>query len=67
MTLHIWHKIEAFHRPSDITTVGYLNEIERLQNGIKRHEMELPTGALAYCVLKMLIYQAQSKNFIQQH
>ena len=32
--------------------VDYLNEFEQLYNQIKHYDMELPTGVLAYRVLK---------------
>ena len=40
---------ETFHRPRDIS-IDYINEFERLYNQIKRNDMELPTGVLAYRV-----------------
>ena len=40
---------ETFHRPRDIN-IDYINEFERLYNQIKRNDMELPTGVLAYRV-----------------
>ena len=35
-----------------MNTVDYTNEFERLNNQIKHFDMELPTGVLAYKVLK---------------
>ena len=32
--------------------VDFINEFERLYNNIKKYEMELPTGILAYRLLK---------------
>ena len=43
---------ETFYRPSEINIIDYINEFERLYNQIKRYDIELPTGALAYHVLK---------------
>ena len=47
-----YDKIENFKRPDDINIVDYINEFERLNNQIKHFDMELPTGVLAYKVLK---------------
>ena len=44
--------IQVFHRPSNMTTVDYLNEFEGLYNSIKCYDMKLATGVLAYHVLK---------------
>ena len=47
-----YDKFETFHRPVEMNIVDYLNEFERLYNQIKQYDMELPTGVLAYRVLK---------------
>ena len=47
-----YDKFETFHRPVEMSIVDYLNEFERLYNQIKHYDMELPTGVLAYRVLK---------------
>ena len=47
-----YDKFETFHRPVEKSIVDYLNEFERLYNQIKHYDMELPTGVLAYRVLK---------------
>ena len=35
-----------------INLIDFINEFERLYNNIKKYEMELPTGVLAYRLLK---------------
>ena len=45
-----YDKFENFKRSDDMNIIDYINESERLNNQIK--QMELPTGALAYKVLK---------------
>ena len=35
-----------------MSMVDFINEFERLYNNIKKHGMELPTGVLAYRLLK---------------
>ena len=47
-----YDKFETFKRPVDMTIVDFINEFERLYNNIKKYEMELPTGVLAYRLLK---------------
>ena len=47
-----YNKFENFRRPIDMTIVDFINEFERLYNNIKKYEMELPTGVLAYRLLK---------------
>ena len=47
-----YDKFETFHRPVEMSIVDYLNEFERLYNQIKHYDMGLPTGVLAYRVLK---------------
>ena len=45
-------KFETFHRPAHMSIVDYLNGFEQLYNQIKHYDKELPTGVLAYRVLK---------------
>ena len=45
-----YDKFENFKRSDDMNIIDYINESERLNNQIK--QMELPTGVLAYKVLK---------------
>ena len=47
-----YEKSESFQRPRDMNIIDYLNEFERLYYDIQRHEMTLPSGVLAYRVLK---------------
>ena len=44
----VYDKFETFKRPVDMNIVDFINEFERLYNNIKKYEMELPTGVLAY-------------------
>ena len=41
-----------FHRPAEMSIVGYLNEFEQLYNQIKHYDMELLTRVLAYSFQK---------------
>ena len=45
-------KFEIFKRPVNMNIVDFINEFERLYNNIKKYDMELPTGVLAYRLLK---------------
>ena len=45
-------KFESFQRPTDMNIIDYLNKFERLYYDIQRYEMTLPSGVLAYRVLK---------------
>ena len=47
-----YDKFETFKRPVDMNIVDFINEFERLYNNIKKYDMELPTGVLAYRLLK---------------
>ena len=49
-----WHAISLKHLTDQLKwgIVDYLNEFEQLYNQIKHYDMELPTGVLAYRVLK---------------
>ena len=47
-----YDKFNNFRRSDDTNIIDYINEFERLNNQIKHFEMKLPTGALAYKVLK---------------
>ena len=47
-----YDKFQNFRRSDDMNIVDYINEFERLNNQIKHFETELPTGVLAYMVLK---------------
>ena len=47
-----YDKFEMFKRPANINIVDFINEFERLYNNIKKHDIELPTGMLAYRLLK---------------
>ena len=46
-----YDKFETFKRPIDMSMVGFIHEFERLNNNIKKYEMELPTGVLTYRLL----------------
>ena len=43
---------ETFHRPGDMNVIDYINEFKQFHNQMKPYDMELPTGVLAYWVLK---------------
>ena len=47
-----YDKCETFKRPINMSMVYFINEFERLYNNIKKFEMELPAGVLAYRLLK---------------
>ena len=47
-----YEKFEFFRRPTDMNIIDYLNKFERLYYDIQRHEITLPSGVLAYRVLK---------------
>ena len=47
-----YDKFEMFKRPANMNIVDFINEFERLYNNIKKYDMELPTGVLAYRLLK---------------
>ena len=51
-TFHAYEKFESFERPVDMNIIDFINEFERLYNNIKKYDMELPTGVLAYRLLK---------------
>ena len=39
-------------RPANTNIVDFVNKLESLYNNIKKYDMELPTGVLAYRLLK---------------
>ena len=45
-----YDKFEMFKRPANMNIVDFINEFERLYN-IKKYDMELPIGVLAYILL----------------
>ena len=47
-----YDKFEMFKRPAIMNIVDFINELERLYNNIKKSDLELPTGVLAYRLLK---------------
>ena len=47
-----YDKFYNFKRPDDMIIVDYINKFVRLNNQIKHFDMELPTGVLAYKILK---------------
>lgn len=46
------YKPELLKRPVDMNRFDFINEFERLYDNIRKYEMELPTGVLAYRLLK---------------
>ena len=59
-----YDKFENFKRPDDMNIVDNINELERLNKHIKHFDMELPTGALAYKVLKSANISNQKQQLI---
>ena len=51
-TIIAYDKFEIFKRPANMNIVDFMDEFERLYNNIKKHDMELSTGVLAYRLLK---------------
>ena len=49
-----YDKFEMFKRTANMNIVDFVNEFERLYNNIKKSDMELPTGVLAYRLLKIV-------------
>ena len=47
-----YEKFDNFRRSDDMNIIDYINEFEQLNNQIKYFEMKLPTGVVAYKVLK---------------
>ena len=45
-------KFEIFKRAANMNIVDFIKEFERLYNNTKKYDMELPTGVLAYRLLK---------------
>ena len=60
-----YDKFENFKRPDDMNIVDYIKKFERLNNQIKDFDMELPTGVLAYEVLKNANISNQKQQLIQ--
>ena len=59
-----YDKFENFKRPDDMNIVDNINELERLNKHIKHFDMELPTGALAYKVLKSANISNQKQQYM---
>ena len=55
MAFLTYDKFESFKKPVNMKIIHFINEFERLYNKIKKYEMELPTGALAYRLLKSVV------------
>ena len=47
-----YESFEQFRRPTEMGITEFLNAFERLNNKLKKHNMTLPEGVLAYRVLK---------------
>ena len=47
-----YDKFETFKRATDVSMIDFINEFERLYNNIRKYEIELPAGVLAYRLLK---------------
>lgn len=60
-----YDKFETFKRPDDISIVDYSNEFERLNNRIWYFDIALPTGILAYKILKNANMSVQKQQLIR--
>ena len=60
-----YDRFEMFKRPANMNIVDFLNEFERLYN-IKKYDMELPTGVLAYILLKSVDISEDKQQLEQQ-
>ena len=60
-----YDKFETFKRPDDISIVDYSNEFERLNNRILYFDIALPTGILAYKILKNANMSVQKQQLIR--
>ena len=60
-----YEDFETFQRPLEMTIVEYINEFERLYNTIKVHKMELPTGVLAYRMLKSANISEEKQQLVR--
>lgn len=60
-----YDKSETFKRPYDISIVDYSNEFERLNNRIWHFDIALPTGILAYKILKNANMSVQKQQLIR--
>ena len=60
-----YDKFETFKRPDDICIVDYSNEFERLNNWIWHFDIALPTGILAYKILKNANMSVQKQQLIR--
>ena len=50
--INAYESFEQFRRPTEMGITEFLNAFERLINKLKKHNMTLPEGVLAYRVLK---------------
>ena len=53
-------------RPANTNIVDFVNKLESLYNNIKKYDMELPTGVLAYRLLKS-VQISQDKQQLEQN
>ena len=58
-----YDKFETFKRPDDMSNADYINEFERLKIRICYFHMDLPTGILAYKVLKNANISVKNNNY----
>ena len=56
---------ETFHRPSDMNIIDYINKFEWLYNQIKRYDIEITNGVLAYRVLKNANISNEKQQLVQ--
>ena len=53
-------------RPANTNIVDFVNKLESLYNNIKKYDMELPKGVLAYRLLKS-VQISQDKQQLEQN
>ena len=52
-----YETLESFKKTSEMSITEYINEFERLHHKIKEYDMGLPSGVLAYKLLKWQVCQ----------
>ena len=60
-----YEQFETFCRPIEMNLTDYINEFERLYNKIKVYKMELPTGVLAYRMLKSANISEEKQQLVR--
>ena len=60
-----YDRFESFKRPDDMSIIDYINEFENPNNRIGKYDMVLPTGVLAYKVLKNANISTEKQQLIR--